>query len=115
MLRRSHVRRMSLAGAACLTVAGLAACGSSDDKAASTAKGSTTSSASKAPIVIGAAVDNTDFMKSIDQPPLAAAKLEAQKINDAGGVNGRKIEFKVMDTQIKPDKTQAAATQLIDQ
>jgi branched-chain amino acid transport system substrate-binding protein len=54
-------------------------------------------------------------MKSIDQPPLAAAKLEADKINAAGGVDGRKIVFKVLDTQIKPDKTPAAATQLIDQ
>jgi branched-chain amino acid transport system substrate-binding protein len=107
---------MSLAGAACLTVAGLAACGSSDDNASTNGStSSASSSASKGPIVIGAAVDNTDFMKAIDQPPLAAAKLEAEKINAAGGVDGRKIEFKVIDTQIKPDKTQAAATQLIDQ
>jgi branched-chain amino acid transport system substrate-binding protein len=99
-------------------VLALSACGSDDNSAtstsASTTSGGASTTASKDPIVIGAAVDDTQFMKPVDQPPLAAAKLEAEKINAAGGVDGRKIEFKVINTQIDPEKTKSAATELID-
>jgi branched-chain amino acid transport system substrate-binding protein len=100
----------------------VAACGSDDggSTAADTqAGGSTqagaTTSASTEPIVIGAAIDETDFRKSFDGPAYAAAQLEAKKINDAGGVDGRMIEFKKINTQLKPDKTRSAALELADQ
>jgi branched-chain amino acid transport system substrate-binding protein len=92
----------------------LAACGSGGDKKASTSA-STPAKADKGPIVIGAAIDQTDFMKSFDDPALAAGQLEAEKINAAGGVGGRKIVFKTINTQLKPDKTRAAAIDLADQ
>lgn len=106
------LRNALLATAAATAALGLTACGSSDDGGS---KESASSSKDTSPIVIGAAVDNSNFMKSIDQPPLAAAKLAAEKINAAGGVNGRKIEFKTINTQIDPAKTQAAATKLVDE
>ncbi len=94
---------------------GLAACGSSkSDKGSGGSSSDAAAPAAKGPIVIGAAVDNTGFMKPIDQPPLAAAKLEVAKVNAAGGVDGRKLVFKEINTQIDPQKTKAAATQLID-
>lgn len=97
--------------------ASLAACGSDDEKSSSSGDSGSSSKAGagKGPIVIGAAVDDTGFMKPIDQPPLEAAKIQVAKINDAGGVNGRKLEFKVINTQIDPEKTKAAATSLIDE
>src|SRR5690242_1321181 len=49
--------------------------------------------ASTEPIKIGAAIDESSFMSSVDDPALAGAELEAKKINEAGGVNGREIEF----------------------
>lgn len=104
------------AGSAALALtlaASIAACGSSDSDSGSKPTAST-ASAAKGPIIIGAAVDDTGFMKPIDQPPLQAAKVQVDKINAAGGVDGRKLEFKVINTQIDPEKTKAAATQLID-
>ena len=115
-------RVLALAGLSALAVTA-AACGGDDggstsadtQAAASTQAAGTTASASKEPIVIGAAVDQTDFMKSFDGPALAAAQIEAKKINDAGGVDGRMIEFKTINTQLKPDKTRSAALDLADQ
>jgi branched-chain amino acid transport system substrate-binding protein len=118
-----RLRAGAVAAAGIAAVLAVGACGSSDDGGSTSASTTTASSAttagsattaSKDPIVIGAAVDNTDFMKSIDQPPLAAAKIEAEKINAAGGVDGRQIVFKEINTQIDPEKTRSAATQLID-
>lgn len=85
--------------------------------AALTALGATTaagSSKAKAPIIIGAAVDLTGNMSPFDAPALAAAQIEVQKINAAGGVlGGRKLEIKVCDHQLKNQK--ACAAQLIGQ
>lgn len=94
--------------AAFLAAVGLAACGSSSD-GSSTTQGST-----KKPIVIGAAIDQSTFFKAIDGPPLAAGELEAEKINASGGVDGRMIEFLVENTQLKPERTQSAALELVE-
>jgi branched-chain amino acid transport system substrate-binding protein len=87
-------------------------CGSSSNKSSS---GSSTTAAAKGPIVIGAAIDQTALMSSFDGPALAAAQLEVKKINAAGGVNGRQLQFKVENTQLKPDRTKAAASDLLSQ
>ncbi len=83
-------------------------CGSSS----SSSSGSSSGSSSK-PIVIGAVIDQTNLMKSFDGPALAAAQIEAAKINAAGGVDGRKIEFKVENDQLKPAQTRADALDLV--
>jgi branched-chain amino acid transport system substrate-binding protein len=107
----SAVRTRVVAGLlAALTVLAAVGCGSSS-KSSSSSSASTT--ASTKPIVIGAAIDQTALMSSFDGPALAAAQLEAKKINAAGGVNGRKIEFRVQNTQLKPDRTKAAASDLL--
>jgi branched-chain amino acid transport system substrate-binding protein len=111
------LRAGAAAAAGIAAVLAVSACGSSSDSsttASTSGGGGASTTASKDPIVIGAAVDDSQFMKPVDQPPLAAAKLEAEKINAAGGIDGRKIEFKVINTQIDPEKTKSAATQLID-
>jgi branched-chain amino acid transport system substrate-binding protein len=92
---------------AAVAVTAAAGCGSSSKKS------STSSSSDKGPIVIGAAIDQTALMSSFDDPALAAAQLEVKKINAAGGVNGRKLVFKVQNTQLKPDRTRAAASDLL--
>jgi branched-chain amino acid transport system substrate-binding protein len=65
------------------------------------------------PIVIGAAVDQTSFMKPYDSTALAAAQLEAKKINAKGGVDGHKLVFRVENTQLKPAQTRSAALDLV--
>jgi branched-chain amino acid transport system substrate-binding protein len=109
------LRNALLAAAAATAALGMTACGSSDEGSSSSTTSASSGAKDTSPIVIGAAVDNSNFMKSIDQPPLAAAKIAAKKINDAGGIDGRMIEFKTINTQIDPAKTQAAATKLVDE
>lgn len=65
------------------------------------------------PIKIGAAIDETELMKFFDGPALAAAKLEAAKINEEGGVDGREIEFEVGNTRLDPARTKSVAENLL--
>jgi branched-chain amino acid transport system substrate-binding protein len=79
------------------------------------ALGATSRSAAKAPIVIGWAFDGNGAMAPFDGPALAAAKLEVNKINAKGGVNGRKLQIQTCDTQgNKPDVAKACALRLLD-
>jgi len=75
--------------------------------------GGTSTVAAGKPIVIGAAIDQTALMSSFDGPALAAAQLEVNKINAQGGVLGHKLQFQVENTQLKPDRTKAAASDLV--
>ena len=45
------------------------------------------------PIVIGAAVHQSDWMAAYDLPPLEGARLAVELINAAGGVLGRPLEL----------------------
>jgi branched-chain amino acid transport system substrate-binding protein len=109
------MRSRAIAGA--LAVVGVAVavgCGS-DSNGGSTNGGSTSTVAKGKPVVIGAAIDQTALMSSFDDPALAAAQLEVKKINAKGGVDGHQLAFKVQNTQLKPDRTRAAASDLISQ
>jgi branched-chain amino acid transport system substrate-binding protein len=89
-----------------------AGCGDDDDGGGGDGGEAT---AEKGPITIGAAVDQTKLMKFFDGPALTAAQIRANQINAEGGVNGRKLEFKVQNTRLDPARTKAAAVDLIDQ
>lgn len=65
------------------------------------------------PIVIGAAIDQSNFMKFFNNPALTAAQIEAAKINARGGVLGRKLVFKVQNTTLDPAKTKSSAADLL--
>jgi branched-chain amino acid transport system substrate-binding protein len=69
--------------------------------------------AAKSPIVIGAAIDETNFMSFFNLPALTAAKLEAAKINAKGGADGHPIVFQDEDTTLDPGKTKSVAQDLI--
>jgi branched-chain amino acid transport system substrate-binding protein len=92
------------------SVLAAAGCGSNSKSSTSSA---TSSAAAGKPIVIGAAIDQTALMSSFDGPALAAAQLEVNKVNAAGGVAGHKLQFQVENTQLKPDRTKAAAADLV--
>src|SRR5919205_567673 len=76
--------------------------------------GTSAQGAAKKPIVIGAAIDETNFMKDFNLPALASAKLEVKRINAKGGVLGRKLVFKTEDTTLDPARTKTAALDLLD-
>jgi branched-chain amino acid transport system substrate-binding protein len=111
------VRRWIAAfGAVAAVAVVLAACGGSSSSSSSSANASSSASgtpASKKPILIGAAIDETALMAPTDDPALFGAQLEAKKINAAGGVDGRQIVFAVQNTQLKPDQTRADALSLV--
>jgi branched-chain amino acid transport system substrate-binding protein len=111
-IRRSALALLALAAAATV----LAACGSSKSSSGSgggSGSGGNSASSSKKPILIGAAIDFTALMAPTDDPALYGAEIEANKINAAGGVDGRKIVFDIANTQLKPDQTRADALNLV--
>lgn len=65
------------------------------------------------PIVIGWALDLTKNMAPFDGPGLASAQIEIKKINGKGGVGGRLLELRYINTKLDPAKTKQAAADLI--
>jgi branched-chain amino acid transport system substrate-binding protein len=66
------------------------------------------------PIVIGAAVHQTDWMAAYDLPPLEGARLAVEQINAAGGVLGRPLEIIDGDGRTDPATVGNVAIELID-
>ena len=98
-------RRWRLGIALALALSAIAAA------AATTASGG---QAAKPPLIIGYAYDKVGIMSPFDSPALAAAQLEANKINAHGGVLGRKIVIQSCNTQnSKPDVSKSCAANLI--
>jgi branched-chain amino acid transport system substrate-binding protein len=89
---------------------GLAGCGGSGG-----ATGGATSGTSSEPIKIGAIVSLTGTYAGIGTPQKQVIEMEAKRINDAGGINGRKIEVLIEDDGTDEAKAVAAVTKLIDQ
>ncbi len=71
--------------------------------------------AKKEPIKIGAVVSLTGTYAGLGEPEKNALELEAARINDAGGVNGRMIEVVIEDDGTDDSKAVAAATKLLEQ
>jgi len=74
----------------------------------------TTAGTAGDPLIIGAAVDLTNDMSFFDGPAIAAAQIRVDAINSGGGVMGRELELRVIDTELDPDQTAAAAIDLLD-
>ncbi|MGH2617283.1 MAG: ABC transporter substrate-binding protein, partial [Thermomicrobiales bacterium] len=93
-----------------LFVIGLGAAGSQPVARAQDA----TPAAEGDPIVIGAAVHQTDWMAAYDLPPLEGARLAVAQINAAGGVLGRPLELIDGDGRTDPATVGNVAIELID-
>ena len=66
------------------------------------------------PIKIGVVMNLTGPWASIDTPSANGAKLAAEQINKAGGVLGRQIDLKIVDTKADEGETSAAVVRLIE-
>jgi branched-chain amino acid transport system substrate-binding protein len=99
-----------VAALAAAMAVGIAGCGS---QGAST--GGSSSAASAEPIKIGAIVSLTGTYAGIGEPQKKVIEMEVKRINDAGGINGRKIEVLIEDDGTDETKAVAAVTKLIDQ
>ena len=95
----------------------VAACGGDDDEGDEGSAAETSAAEEEGggePIVIGAAVDLTNQMAPFDGPAVTAAQIQVDKINEAGGIDGRQVELEVIDHQLDPERTKSAAIELID-
>jgi branched-chain amino acid transport system substrate-binding protein len=63
--------------------------------------------------MIGAVIDLSNTMKFFDGPAASAAQLEVNKINAAGGVDGHKLDFTVLNDQLNPATTRADALEQV--
>ena len=95
--------------AAALAVA-LVGCTTSGTTPAASGAGSGTE-----PIKIGAIVSLTGSYAGLGEPEKKTIEMEVAKINDAGGINGRKVEVIFEDDGTDNTKAVAAVTKLISQ
>jgi branched-chain amino acid transport system substrate-binding protein len=107
----SHVRcrRISLVFAGLLALTA-ASCGGDDGGDAGGGGGDT-----DGPIIIGAAVAKTGIMSQFDTPVLGGMEVAIDKINKAGGVDGRKFKLVVADHKSNLDQVQQTALDVLDQ
>ncbi len=84
-----------------------AACG------ASTTGGESTGG--KRPVEVGMAIAQTGYLASSDAPVVDGAQLAAKHINDAGGVDGRKINLHIVDMQSTAATAVTVTNQLLNQ
>jgi branched-chain amino acid transport system substrate-binding protein len=76
---------------------------------------STTGAKDTTPIKVGAIVSLTGPYAGIGTPEKQVIEMEVKKLNDAGGINGRKIEVIFEDDGTDQAKAVAAAAKLIEQ
>lgn len=75
---------------------------------------STASAQDKEPLKIGFAAALSGWMAAYDEEPHRAAVLKIEEINKAGGLLGRQIEYKVIDTKTDQTLATSAANSLVD-
>lgn len=71
------------------------------------------SSGSNAPYKVGAVLSLTGAYSGTDQDASASLKATVAQINDKGGINGHKLEYKALDSQSNAAKGQLAAQQIV--
>lgn len=99
-------RRTSAAAITGLTAVALAACGN--------ASGSSTASGGS-PYKLGVLVSQTGPASQLGVGELRGARLAADRLNAAGGVDGHKIQIVALDDQTTPDQDVQQARQLVSQ
>jgi branched-chain amino acid transport system substrate-binding protein len=102
-------RSIPLIAAIAVSAMALTACASSTTDSNDSSGGSE----ADGPIIIGAAVASSGFMKSFDDPDMAGFKIAMDEINAAGGINGRKVELITSDSASTPEGAKKAATDLV--
>jgi branched-chain amino acid transport system substrate-binding protein len=93
-MRPNGARFLTLAATAAATAALIAGCGSSS--------GTTTSSGSKSPILIGASLSLTGDFSADGQAYQKGYEFWAGQVNSHGGILGRKVELKILNDNSSP-------------
>jgi branched-chain amino acid transport system substrate-binding protein len=103
-------RTIPLLAVATLSAMALSACAQSSEP-----RENSSGSAEDGPIIIGAAVAETGFMTSYDDPDMAGFKIAMDEINATGGINGREVKLITSDSASTPEGAKKAATDLVAQ
>jgi branched-chain amino acid transport system substrate-binding protein len=69
---------------------------------------------SKTSLTIGAAIGMSGILAPYDKPPFQAAQIEADHLNAAGGIGGRKVKFVTQDMRSQNNEAPRAAQAVID-
>ncbi|HET9111040.1 MAG TPA: ABC transporter substrate-binding protein [Ktedonobacterales bacterium] len=109
-LRRSSLLTRVAAPATLVGMLALAACGQGGGATAASAPG-----VDQSTITLGAVLDTTGAIKVICQPILDGDQLYINKINAAGGINGRKVKLLQVSDNGDSTKTKDAVRQLVEQ
>lgn len=101
---------MAVAAAICC-IAAVSGCAPAPGSSSAGAGGS----AAQPPIKIGAVLSLTGSYAGLGAPEKNTLEMEAARLNEAGGIDGRKVELVIVDDATDPAKAQAATTKLIEQ
>ncbi|NLZ93911.1 MAG: amino acid ABC transporter substrate-binding protein, partial [Firmicutes bacterium] len=66
-------------------------------------------------IIIGGAMSLTGIQGPLDAPAIEGIKVAVEEINASGGINGKLLEFRNMDSKSDSATAAEVAKQLIDQ
>lgn len=106
------LRRLT-SGVALMAMLLVAACG--NDDAGTSAKNGNSGGSSDKPILIGIAAAKTGGLSPVDLQPAQAFQMRVKEINAVGGVSGRKLTVKWIDTQSDKALAANAAQELMSQ
>lgn len=67
-----------------------------------------------APLIIGAVMADSGLARRLDRPALAAAQVQVDAINATGGIDGRPVELRAVDSQTELNATYNGALDLAD-
>ncbi|PUA20403.1 ABC transporter substrate-binding protein [Glaciimonas sp. PCH181] len=65
------------------------------------------------PITIGFAIAESGWLQNYDSAPFKAAVLKIDEINKAGGLLGRQLKYRVIDTKTERERSASAGAELI--
>jgi branched-chain amino acid transport system substrate-binding protein len=104
-MRSQRARFLALGSTAALLAAGLAACSSGSS--------SSSGSATKAPILIGASLSLTGDFSADGQAYKRGYELWVRDVNAAGGIDGRKVKLIILNDNSSPSQVDTNYTDLI--
>lgn len=69
--------------------------------------------AAEKPIVIGFAIAQSGWLHNYDAAPFRAAVMKIDEINKAGGLLGREVKYRVLDTKTERERSASAGAELV--
>lgn len=70
-------------------------------------------SAAEKPITIGFAIAQSGWLHNYDAAPFRAAVMKIEEINKAGGLLGREVKYRVVDTKTERERSASAGAELV--